>query len=159
MRRWIWPIVVLLVGTGGIWKYGDLRLKSRTTAFEQIRVEKELYERLQVLQKETSLELPRYIVLRDLHFSNTLDYQVQNEYGILKAKLSSLIAEYNRLEQTLSKLEDRPPRWFVLAVPPLSPTNVRFGTSPDGSVRIEWDSQSEPLEDAVDEEMKVILQK
>jgi hypothetical protein len=64
-------VVGFLFGPGFIWKYVEFRQKDRSAGIEQLRVEKELYERLQVLQNQTSSALLRYIPLRDRFLSKT----------------------------------------------------------------------------------------
>ena len=100
-------VVVCLLGTGAIWQYFEFRLKSRTAIIEQVRAEKELYERLQLLQHQASDAIPRYIVLRERFFSSLNDRDVSSAYQAEKAKLLSLVREYNRIEAKLSSMEVR----------------------------------------------------
>ena len=43
------------------------RNKSNVTALEQIKLEKEYYEQLQIIQSEVTADLPKYVGLRDRH--------------------------------------------------------------------------------------------
>lgn len=147
---WSGPIVafviVSLLGTGVIWQYFELRLKSRNATIEQIRAEKELYERLQLLQHQASDAIPRYIALRDRFFSALNDRDVSSAYQAEKAKLLGLVREYNRLEAKLSTMEVRSPRFFVLPLSQMAPRNFRVEAKEDGSSVLKWDSSSiDPL--------------
>jgi hypothetical protein len=97
-----------------------------------VRVERELYERLQVIQNDALAEISKYIPLRDQHFANKrdnkIDYKVQNDYAVVKEKLASLIREYNRLEAKLSTIEVRSPRFFVIPIVPPAPKVTVQGT-------------------------------
>jgi hypothetical protein len=124
--------VGLLFGPGTLWKYFEFRQKSQSAEIEQIRLEKELYERLQVLQNQISSAILQYIPLRDRYVSlmnegpSQKKYEVQNEYNAATATLESLTREYNRIETRLSNMEGRSPRVLVITVPPPAVSNLRI---------------------------------
>lgn len=155
--RYGWAIALIgsIIGflVGNLWHIADFGQRSRTTELEQTRVEKEFYERLQLLQNEISAALPRYIELRDQHYSDLSNYPVQNGFNVLTRKLVNLIGQYNTLEVKLAMMEGRPTRWFVIPVPPIAPQNTRIV----GSTVIA-DILNEPLQTAVHEELKSLIQ-
>jgi hypothetical protein len=129
---WLGPVIGLVIGVlfgpGSIWQHGNLQLQRRQTSDQRVRVERELYERLQLIQNEALAEISKYIPLRDQHLANKQDYKVQNDYLVVKEKLASLIREYNRLEAKLSTIEVRSPRFFVMPIPPPAPKVAVDGT-------------------------------
>lgn len=159
---WAGPIigfaVGFLFGPGFIWKYAEFRQKNRSTEIEQIRLEKELYERLQVLQNQTSSVISQYIILRDRRFSDANDHQVQNEYNAAKENLVSLILEYNRIEVKLSNMEGRSPRFFVIPLPPTAPSNFRVEVSKDGEPVFKWDFLQDPVVIEIENDAKALFQ-
>lgn len=122
---WAGPIIGLVIGTllgsGSIWQYFDYRLKSQFNLMEEIKVEKDIYDKLQLIQNETLSQIPEYIKVRDLYFSDKKTYQVQNDFDVMETKLVNLITAYNRLEAKLATIEQRKPRFFVIPVPPVAP--------------------------------------
>ncbi len=160
---WAGPIIGFAVGfvfgPGVIWEYADFRLKSHSATIEQVKVERELYERLQLLQNQISRLVLQYIALRDRRFHDTNDRQVQNEYNASKANLVSLIREYNRLEVKLSIMEARSPRFFVIPLPPMAPANLRQEASKDGKETVlKWDLPQDPVLIEVENDIKAIFQ-
>ena len=116
-------LIVGVLGSGALWSYLECRNKSNVAALEQKKLEKEYYERLQIIQSEVAADLPKYIGLRDRHLgrdnsvaSDAKGYDAQNEYFALLSRLAASIERYNRLEWKLSNLEQRPARWFVVPV-------------------------------------------
>jgi hypothetical protein len=73
--------VGLLFGPGTLWKYFEFRQKSQSAEIEQIRLEKELYERLQVLQNQISSAILQYIPLRDRYVSLRNEGPSQEKYA------------------------------------------------------------------------------
>ena len=122
-------------------------LKSESAALDQIRSEKELYERLQNLQNEVSSSLGKYAKLRDGHIARQLvcrsRYPISTctvpntpedtEYHVLAARLVTLVAQYNRLEAKLAQMESRKPRWFVLPLAPTPPNITKIESSAAGN--------------------------
>ena len=106
--------------------FSTIESKRNTASREQSKLEKDYYERLYGIQNEVSSELIKYIELRDRHFANHQDYQTQNEFLVLVTKLAASIEQYNRLEAKLGMLERRKVKWFVVPLPPLTPTNIRI---------------------------------
>lgn len=153
-----------VLGSGGLWSYLDYRNKSNVTALQKIKIEKEYYERLQIIQGEVAADLPEYVGLRDRHLgrdkSVALDakgYDVQNEYFALFSRLAASIERYNRLEWKLANMEQRPARWFVVPVPPVAPENLRLQTEAGGKQFIVADVPPEPLQTKVREDLKVMI--
>jgi len=144
-NKWTGAIVVALAVV--VWKAVEFRFQSISASLERVKVEKELYERIQILQNEGSTGVLQYLTLRDQYFrlrdqglSEPNSYLVQNEYNAAKARLASLSREYNRLVIKLSTIEGRPPRFFVLPLPPLPPRNLKGHRSDDGSqVLLTWE--------------------
>jgi hypothetical protein len=162
-NEWAGPIIGFIVGvvlgSGALWQLLDYRIKRNAAALEQTKLEKDYYEKLYGIQNEVSSELIRYIQLRDRHFANRQDYQIQNEYNVLTTKLAAFIAQYNRLEVKLAILESRKVRWFVIPVPPLPPPNVRMVTEPDGKQFLVSDPLiPDPLQVRVSEDLKTIIE-
>ncbi len=161
-HNWAGPIIGFIVGvilgTGALWQFLDYRLKSIAASLEQTKLENNYYERLAGIQKDVSSELIGYIQLRDRHFANRADYQIQNEYSVLMTKLAASIAQYNRLAAKLALLERRKVRWFILPVPPPAPANVRVETTPDGKQFLVADTIPDPLQAKVTEDMKAIIE-
>lgn len=160
---WAGPIagfaVGFLFGPGVLWQYTDYRLKNHSVTLEKIRIEKELYERLQSIQNEVSSIIPQYIILRDQYFPNKRNYQLQNEYYVTKTKLVSLITGYNRLEAKLSCIEGRSPHFYVIPIPPLQPYNFKIQkTTDDSEFVFTWDHDPEPLEDDVKKDAQALFQ-
>lgn len=157
-------LIGAVFGSGALWSYLDYRNKSKVTALEQIKLEKEYYERLQTIQSEVLTDLPKYIDLRDHHLQrdksmrrDAKGYDVQNEYLTLLSRLAASIERYNRLEWKLSNMERRPARWFVVPVPPLAPGNIRMQTEADGKQFLVADLPPEPLQTKVREDLKIII--
>jgi len=166
--KWAVTLAAFLIGavfgSGALWSYLDYRNKSNVTALEQIKVEKDYYERLQIIQSEVAADLPKYVGLRDRHLGrdksvglDAKDYDVQNEYLALLSRLAASIERYNRLEWKLSNLERRPARWFVVPAPPVTPKNLRLQTEPNGKEFLVADLSPEPLQTKVREDLKVII--
>jgi hypothetical protein len=154
---WVAGVAVgFLISQG--WKYAEFRQKSRSTDIEQIRLEKELYERLQVLQNKASSAILEYIPLRDRHFLKTNDYQVQNEYNAAKENLLSLIREYNRMEAKLSNMEGRAPRFLVIPLPANVPSSLRLERSKDGEPIFKWDWRPDPIWIEIENDAKALFQ-
>ena len=126
LSRYIWsgPIIGIVIGTlfgtGAIWQYFDYTLKSQFNQMEKIKVEKEIYDKLQIIQNETLSQIPEYIKVRDRYFSDKKTYQVQNDFDVMMTRLVNLITAYNRLEAKLATIEQRPTRFFVIPVPPVA---------------------------------------
>ncbi|SRR6266481_958598 len=165
---WTGPIigfvVGFLLGPGFIWQYAEYRQKSRSTDIEQIRLEKDLYERLQVLQNRASSEILKYIPLRDRFFKTNdenREYQMQNEFFAAKETLVSLIHEYNRIEVRLSNMEGRSPRFFVFPLPPMAPRNLTTERieGNDKEAVLKWDNPPrDPVEIEVENDTKALFQ-
>ena len=166
--KWAGTLAAFLIGavlgSGALWSYLDYRNKSNVTALEQIKLEKEYYERLQIIQSEVAADLPKYVGLRDRHLGrgksvglDVKSYDVQNEYLALLSRLAASIERYNRLEWKLSNLERRPARWFVVPVPPVAPENLRLQTEANGKQFLVADLPPEPLQTKVREDLKVII--
>ena len=160
-HKWAGPtigfILGTLLGTGAVWQFLDYRLKSNTASLEQAKLEKDYYERLQSIQYQVSSELIEYVNLRDRHMANRQDYQAQNAYSVLLAKLTASIAQYNRLEAKLCTLERRKVRWFVVPVPPPAPQNPRTETK-DGKTFLVADVVADPLQANVNKDAKAIVE-
>ncbi len=159
---WTGPIIAFVVGfllgPGSIWKYAEFRQKNRSAEIEQIRLEKELYERLQVLQNQASSAIIQYISRRDRHFSRPNDYQAQNEYNVAKENLLSLIREYNQLEVKLSTMESRSPRFLVIPLPVNTASNLRLEKSKDGEPVFKWDFTPDPIWIEIENDAKAMFQ-
>lgn len=152
-------VVTFLFGTGIIWKYFDYDLKSRSAKLEQTRVERELYERLLLIQNDVSSAIPQYVITRDMHIADAKNYQIQNAYTVAEQKLVNLISQYNRLEVKLSSIERRSPRFFVIPVPPTSPTNFKLENSQDGKdLVITFDYQPDQLQIDVTNDVKTLFE-
>lgn len=130
--------VGFVFGPGIVWQIFDFRLKTRASVLEQVKIEKDLYERRQSIQSEISSSISQYIPIRDSYFLNKSDYQptyidqekhyqIQNEFNITKSKLVNLIEEYNEIEINLSLIEGRQPHFFVLRLPPIAPHLTKDG--------------------------------
>jgi len=161
-HKWAGPTIIFMtgavLGTGALWQFLDYRLKSNTASLDQIKLEKDYYERLYAIQNDVSSELIGYIQLRDRYLANRKDYQTQNEFHVLTTKLAASIAQYNRLEVKLAMLEQRKVRWFVLPVPPPAPANIRLVTEPGGKEFIVADVIPDPLQEKVTEDAKAIVE-
>lgn len=166
--KWAGKLAAFLIGavfgSGGLWSYLDYRNKSNVAALDQIKLEKDYYERLQIIQNEVATYLPKYVGLRDRHLgrdksvgTDLKGYDVQNEYIVMLFRLAASIERYNRLEWKLSNLERRPARWFVVPVPPAAPENPRLQTEANGKQFLVADSPPEPLQTKVREDLKVII--
>jgi hypothetical protein len=166
--KWAATLAAFLIGavfgSGALWSYLDYRNKSNVTALEQIKLEKEYYEQLQIIQSEVAADLPKYISLRDRHLRrdksvvlDTKGYDVQNEYLALLFRLAASIERYNRLEWKLSNLERRTARWFVVPVPPVAPENIRLQTEANGKQFLVADFTPDPLQKKVSEDLKAII--
>jgi len=166
--KWAGTLAAFLIGavlgSGALWSYLDYRNKSNVTALEQIKLEKEYYERLQIIQSEVLADLPKYIGLRDRHLSrdksvapDAKGYDVQNEYLALLSRLAASIERYNRLEWKLSNLEQRRARWLLVPVPAVAPENLRLKTEADGKQFLVADAPPEPLLTKVREDLKGII--
>jgi hypothetical protein len=157
-------IIGLLFGPGIIWQYSELRLKGRAATVEELRVEKELYERIQLLRGEASTAISSYVNLRDRFFDDKQNYQVQNNYMAEKAKLVSLIGEYNRLEAKIATLEERPPRFFDVHVPPMHPRNLAaedLGEAEEGGRKVRFTFETpppDPLLVEVENDLKALFE-
>jgi len=70
--RWLGPVIYFLIGvllgSGSIWQYANLQLQRIQTSDQRVRVERELYERLQLIQNDALAEISKYIPLRDKHW-------------------------------------------------------------------------------------------
>lgn len=163
-------VIGVVIGflVGQYWQVVGLRLKRRTVTIQQIMAEKDLYERLQTLQHQASDAIPRYLVLRDQRFSDpqgpvtreshSKRYELLNAYNAEKAKLVSMISEYNRLEAKLATMEGRKPRWFVLPLPPMAPQNLRIEKVEGLTVRLKWDpSELDPLAIEVEKDLRELF--
>lgn len=123
-------LVGILLGPGNLWKLDEVRSRAESRSDERIRLERELYERLQVLSNDARSQFPRYLTLREGFHADVETREQERERLSLQRKLVSLIGEYNRLEVKLASLEHRRPRWFVVPIsPPSAPTNLRIAAS------------------------------
>jgi len=159
---WTGPIIGFLLGVlfgpGSIWKYAEFRQKNRSIDMEQIRLEKDLYERLQVLQNNASSAILEYISLHDRRLSDANNSQMQNAYNAAKENVVTLVREYNRLEVRLSGMEGRSPRFFILPLPRLRPVNLRIEKAKDGEPTFRWDVVRDPVVIAVEEDGKALFE-
>jgi hypothetical protein len=159
--KWAVPCICFIVGavlgTGALWQFLDYRNKRNTASLEQIKLEKDYYERLNGIQNEVSSEIIRYIELRDRYFANCHDYQIQNEFLVLMTKLAASIEQYNRLEVKLAMLEGRMVKWFVIPVPPLPPANARIEIQEGKQFFVCDPPIPDPLRARVNEDMKAII--
>src|SRR5438445_3403878 len=137
---WAGPLVgfilALLFGTGVIPSYFDYSLKNLSAALDKTKVKKELLERIQTIHNEISSTIPKYLTLRDRLPLPGESYLVRNEYIVVKMKLVSLVGEYNRLEVDVGGLENSPPRFYSLPLPPLAPRNLKLEEIQDGGVLV-----------------------
>jgi hypothetical protein len=145
-------VIGTLFGTGAIWQYFDYELKSQFNQMEKIRVENEIYDKLQLIQNETLSQIPEYIKVRDRYLSDKKTYQVQNDFEVMKTKLVNLITAYNRLEAKLSTIEQRSPRFFVIPVPPVaSKLSIKDGDT------LVIETITEPLMNEVEKDTKELF--
>ncbi len=165
-NAWLWSVLTFAVGfvfgPGIVWQYAELRSRAEARADDRIRLERELYERLQVLANDVLSKFPRHFILRDAFFEDKEAYEQRTERLALDQKLVSLIGEYNRLEAKLARLENRKPRWFVVPVPrPDPPALVMIVPSDEPSPPAEGptpERKREGLFEALDEDLKSLKQ-
>jgi len=149
-------LVGILIGIAGTFcvrtlsipmEKSKLDIDRMKVAIEKVRAEKELYERLQLLQNQVCSSIPDYVLLRDYQYSDKRNLDGRNKYNAAKAKLVSLIAEYNRIEAKLSVMEVRSPRFFVTPLPPMPVSNLRMDRAKDQTnmVELKWDWQPDPV--------------
>ncbi len=174
---WAGPIIVAVIGFVGVvigflvgqyWQRAEYHLKDRTVTIQQVMAERELYERLQLLQQQLFDAIPKYIMLRDNRFSvsqavtreqHATNRELSGAFEAEKSKLVSLVREYNQLEAKLSTMESRSPRFIKLPLPPMAPKNVRVESFENGVVKLAWDPPDrDPLRIELEEDMRELFQ-
>jgi len=154
---------------GQYWQIAGFRLQRRTVAIQQLGAERELYERLQILQQQVSDAIPEYLVLRDQRFSESQgavtreqhakDRELAAAFEAAKTKIASLVRESHQLEAKLSTMEVRPPRFLKLPLPPMAPKNVRVEGVEGGVVKLAWDPPDrDPLAMEVEQDVRALFQ-
>lgn len=90
--RYVWagPIVGfvlgIILGPGSFWHLIDLRLKNHEVNIGDIRLEKEIYERQQVLLQQSADDIITYVNLRDAYFEST-NYEADSDYKVYSSKI------------------------------------------------------------------------
>jgi hypothetical protein len=147
----------------------QLGLKDREFKLQEVRAQREIYERLQILQNQASEAIPRYLDLRDKRFPTEKtpaqtaeqlekEREVQRAFAVEKEKLSGLIREYDQLEAKLATMEVRQPRWFVLPLPAMPPKNLTVERLPTGGNLLKWElPDPDPLTAAVKQDRRELF--
>jgi hypothetical protein len=151
--KYIWAGPIIGFAMGVATNLLDFHFKSRSSNFEQIKLENDLHERLQNLNSDISASELKYISLRDQFFQNWQvgdhnQYPLQNEFSAAKANLLSLFNEYNSIQINLALIEGTSPNFFVLNIPPPTPRlHVEIiSTNKEGALsRLVAKTQSDPL--------------
>jgi len=127
-------------GPGLLWNLLDFHLKRHSATIEQLKIEKEFYDRIQEIQSEISALIPSYISLQEDCDSINEQYPTADHPGRLptqadndikvkfisaKEKLQSLIAEHNRLELMLHDLTGEKPQIIDESVIPTPPSKLQ----------------------------------
>ena len=95
----LWPVLSFALGfvfgPGMIWQWADLRLRSEARADDRIKIEREFYERLQILANDALSQFPVFVNLRDSFLASTATPEQVDELLSLEPKLVSLVRKYN----------------------------------------------------------------
>jgi hypothetical protein len=137
LERFHWLLALIagligfLIGHGSLWNFLDYGLKKDSAELEKIKLEKEFYGQLQMIQTEILNNFPQYFALRDKYLDDIDNYAVQNEYTTWTQKLANLIGEYDRLEVKVAFLEGRKVSWFKIPIPPSKPGTLHIDGEPE----------------------------
>ena len=120
---WAGPIIGfifgILFGPGVVGQIIDFRIKSHSVHIEQLKLEKEFFEKIQSCQAEILLELKNYFSLRDqlyqLQVKRSMDDNLEKKYWSSLKEVQELVKKYNQLEDLYSSVNGKPAKYFVFS--------------------------------------------
>ena len=116
----IWPILAYLAGL--CTQLFEYKLKTRSSTFEQIKLESDLLDKIQSINKELQDNTIAYNTIRNEYYNNAseLDLRSKNrlkmEYSVTKGKMLQLCEEYNLLQTHIASIENVKPHFYVFGL-------------------------------------------
>jgi hypothetical protein len=100
----------------------DLYFKHNSQTFDQIKLETDLLDKIQGINKELQDNTIAYNTIRNEYYSasNDLDPRAKNrlkmEYNVAKGKMLQLCEEYNILQTHIATIENTKPHFYVFGL-------------------------------------------